>query len=176
MRNSAAAEVENLDAEVLAFEPDIRGFDVTVNQPLLVCGRHPFGNFPPDSDDLVQRWPRIGSQYRLKCHALQERHHQVGQTVVFIDRVDRGNVIVLDLRLRACLTDEAGLGLRIEANCGSIPVSATSRFNLGSSARYTHAATAKFADNGVGRGTGRGEAETPWHAVGVRAGRGGRRE
>ncbi len=95
------------------FEPEVRRLDVAVDQAARVGGGQAEGDLTADARRLADRRAVAGAQPLLQAAPAQQLHRQEWHAAVFADLVDGDDVIVLDLRRRPRLAQEALAGRRL---------------------------------------------------------------
>ena len=83
-------EVQHLHGAVGA-DLDVRGFQIAMNDPLLVCGLERVRDLLRDRQRLVER-NRAACDALRQVVALDEFHHERGDAPAFFEAVDAGNV------------------------------------------------------------------------------------
>ena len=106
VRGAGQAKVEELDAAVGRFQPDVRGLDVAVNQPLLVRRRQPPRGLVADPQHLERGQASRLLEAGIQRFAAKELQRQKRHATILADLINRDDVIVLDLRRGAGLAEE----------------------------------------------------------------------
>ena len=90
MEPSAARDATRLSAPICRHEArlDVRGFQITMNDPLLVRGFQRLGDLLRDRQRLIERNGAACDALR-QIVAFNEFHHERGNASGFLDRVDR---------------------------------------------------------------------------------------
>ncbi len=112
-RRTRQAEIEDLDAASgrrrsrLAFQPDVGGLDVAVDQAAGVGRGQAEGDLPADTADFIDRQNPFAPEPVLQRLAGQQRHGEVGDAAVLADFVDGNDVVVQEGGRRPALAQEA---------------------------------------------------------------------
>jgi hypothetical protein len=104
------AEIGELDATARAFEEDVGGLDVAMDQPLRMGRGQPRRSLHPDADNFLYGQRAVVLQMVLQRQAGHVLHDQVWHAVDLIDRVHGNHVVVMYGRGRPGLTLETGAG------------------------------------------------------------------
>jgi hypothetical protein len=105
--SASQAEIEDLDAAGPGFQPDIRRFDVAMDEAVLVGGGQSLGDLPADAQDVGEGQHRLALQPGVEGFALQQRHGQVGDAAVLAYLQDADDVVVLQTGDRLGFAQEA---------------------------------------------------------------------
>ncbi len=146
------AEVEDLHAPARPLQPDIARLDVAMNQPALVGCGEPFGDLTAEAQRLGRGQGALATEVLGQRLALEQRHGQEGDAVVFIDLVDGDDVVVFNGSLGLGFAEEAlargrvGGVLRQNYLQGDLP------FEPGilGLENHAHAALAEYSQHPVG--------------------------
>ena len=92
------AEVQHLD-RAIGSQLDVRGLEIAMDDPLLVCRFERFGNLLRDGQRLVER-DRAARDALRQVVALDQLHHDRAHTAAFFEAVDVRDVRVIEGRER----------------------------------------------------------------------------
>ncbi len=152
LRIVGQTEIENLDPSLAGFEPEVRRFDVAVNQSALVGRGQSFGRLARNTPRLLRRQPGVALQAIGQALALQQLHGQKRNAAIFADLVNGDDVVVLQGSGRLRLAEETrprrGIGGPIQLHDLESDLPFEGRVIREKD--HAHAALAEHLENAVG--------------------------
>lgn len=109
LASSTAGEAEVGDGDSIdtILQKNIGGLDVSMHQPLIMCGGQPCGNLLSNSNDFIGRQRAQSIQSPLQRFASQIGHHEKRQGAVVRDSVNHNHVRMKHRRCRSCFSRKA---------------------------------------------------------------------
>ena len=146
-------EVEDLHpwiAAGAAVQDDVGGFQVTMNDVLLVRGVEGVGDLPGDGESLRDRH-RAAVEAFGECGPFDEFEHEHGPALEILHPVDRTDVRVVQGREQACFAREArtALGIGDEDGRQHLDRNLATELAIASAIHFSHPASAKRAKNAI---------------------------
>ena len=111
-------EVGDLDSLDAVLEEDIRRLDIAVHEPLRVCRRQARGHLHANPEHFAGGQRAVALDPCLKRLAGDVLHHEVGEALPRVDRVDRDHMVVGHRRSRPGLAGETQPGRAEERQLG----------------------------------------------------------
>ena len=106
--HTCKAEVQNFDAIVVFADPDVRGFDIAMNELPFMSRRQSGSDLDNElaNGTFVQR-SGFSNQTCLKCFSWQPLHCDECQTILLANLIDGDDVVVFNRSRKSGFGDEA---------------------------------------------------------------------